>query len=95
MIKYRRNGKVKNVVLAYMNHEKAKFGQTIKGLRVIAYSWSLKYLEEKGAEPTSQRQSIERLSKQGGGAVVVVVMGALWCVLEGETLRDNKAAHLS
>jgi len=52
-------------------------------------------LEEKGAEPTSQRQSIERLSKQGGGAVVVVVMGALWCVLEGETLRDNKAAHLS
>jgi len=30
MIMYRRNGKVKNVVLGYMNHLKVKLGQTIK-----------------------------------------------------------------
>jgi len=32
MIMYRRNGKVKNVVLGYMNHLKVKLGQTNKRL---------------------------------------------------------------
>jgi hypothetical protein len=38
MIKYRRNGKVKNVGLAYMNHEKCEIEPNNEGLRVIAYS---------------------------------------------------------
>ena len=49
---------VKKIVLAYMNHLKMKFGQTIRGFVSLPNRGSLKYLEEKGAEPTSQKTII-------------------------------------